>query len=611
VPETTFYLDVDAVEPLQRQLRQRIIDTILVGTLQPGDRMPASRRLARDLGIARNTVTLTYQQLIADGYLVGRERSGVFVGDLLHEAGRSPLPDDQKRTPLVRRPWHGRMQTVVRIDADWSPPPSWELNPYPFLDGSYDASLSPLSEWRDAVRAAFASAEFNDWNKDFAEIDDKRLVHEIRTKALPRRGIQASPDEILIMTGARQAMALLCRALVPRNARVVVEEPGFPEFCQLARLQGAEVAFQRVDHHGMAVDEGLDGAQLVFLTPGCQYPTGAQLSRPRRKALLERAEREDMLLVEYDLPASGGFADKAEPALYSMDPAGRVVYVADLCDVLSPGLGIGFVVADAELIRDLRRLRALTGGGAPRSAQRIASFFLSLGHYEALMVRLHRVLRERLIALRDGFNYYLPQLVVIDPRFTGTAMWVEGPEILSARQLATEAAKRGILIEASDRFYSGELRRGNQFRMGVTGLSAGKIREGVALLAKVLQELFQPVIDRLDPALPSWLPGSEVAACMTGSKLLGRTTYGDPYEIDVLADGSLIGKCGYAHEDCDTGRWWMEDDYFCRQWSEWCYGEATRFLVVLEGDEMRWYRSDMVMFNRFVLRRPEQIRPAA
>lgn len=597
----TFYIDYDAAETLQTQLRQRIVDAIVAGSIQPGDRLPSSRKLAQDLGIARNTVTLTYQQLVADGYLAGRERSGVFVSDALLEGVR-PGQGRGARAPVARRPWRARAQTLVRVEAEGRPPPSWDLNPYPFLDGSYDTSLAPRSEWRDAVRAALSAAEFNDWGQDAGEVDDRRLIHEIRTKALPRRGVQANADEILITSGVRESMSLICRALVSRSARVVMEEPGFPDLHQLLRLQGAAVTHQPVDGSGIVVDGRLDGADLIFVTPGCHYPTGAHLSMPRRKALLDAAERGESLVVEYDLPASGGFADKAAPALFSMIGSGRVAYLADLCDVLSPALGVGFIVADPELIRDLRKLRTVTGGGVPRSVQRIASFFLSLGHYDALLARQHRVLRERLNALRDALNYYLPQLVAIDPRSNGSAIWVEGPASLSARQLANEAAKRGVLIEASERFYCGEDKPDNKFRMGVTGLGKEKIREGVALLSKVLQGLSSPLIDRLDPDRPTWLTGEALARRLSGSRLLCRTAYGDPYEIDVMPDGTLVGRAGYAHEDCDTGSWWIEGEYWCRRWEGWSYGEVARFLTVVDGEEIRWYRSDLVLFNRGILR---------
>ncbi|WP_374570647.1 PLP-dependent aminotransferase family protein [Phenylobacterium sp.] len=583
------------------QLRQRVIDAIVSGSLQPGVRMPSTRRLSVDLGIARNTVSLVYQQLVADGYLTGRERSGVFVSDALFEAVRTGRYREERHPPAAS-PWRPRLQAVVRAEGEGRAPPSWELNPYPFLDGAYDASLSPGSEWRDAVRSTLSTREFAEWSQDGGELDDPRLIHEIRTKILPRRGVQAGADEVLVVGGRRAAFSLLIRAFVNRGTRAAVEEPGFPDLVQLLRLQGAEVAPTAVDAEGIVEDEVDRGAGLVFVTPACQFPTGARLSQKRRRRLLEQAEADDRLIIEYDLAASGGFTDQAAPALRGMDQAGRVIYVADLCDVLGPGLGLGFIVADADLVRELRRLRTLIAGPAPRAAQRTAAFFLSLGHYDAILGRQQRVLRERLNALRDALNYHLPQLVAIDPRSNGTAIWVEGPAELSARQLANEAARRGVLIEPADRFYATPGAAPNQFRMGVTAIAAGNIRDGVAILAEVIRSLTQPSLDQLDPQAHAWMDGDALRTKMSGAKLLCRTAYGDPYEVDVLPDGRLIGKAGYAHEDCDVGSWWMEGDFWCRRWKEWSYGETARFLTVVEGDQIRWYRSDRLLFNRGVIK---------
>ncbi|MFN3521222.1 MAG: PLP-dependent aminotransferase family protein [Phenylobacterium sp.] len=599
--EAVFYLDKNGPQSLQTQLRQRVIDAIVSGSLEPGVRMPSTRRLSADLGIARNTVSLVYQQLVADGYLAGRERSGVFVSDALFEAVRIGRHREE-RQPSAVSPWRSRLQTVVRTEGEGRAPPNWELNPYPFLDGAYDASLSPGPEWRDAVRSTLSAQEFAEWSQDGGELDDARLVHEIRTKILPRRGVQAGADEVLIVGGRRAAFSLLIRAFVNRGMRAAVEEPGFPDLGQLLRLHGADVTPTPVDANGMVVDEIDPGAGLVFLTPACQYPTGARLSERRRRRLLEQAEAGDRLVVEYDLAASGGFTDKAAPALRGMDQVGRVIYVADLCDVLGPGLGLGFIVADADLVRELRRLRTLIAGSAPRAAQRTAAFFLSLGHYDVILGRQQRVLRERLNALRDALNYHLPQLVAIDPRSNGTAIWVEGPAELSTRQLANEAAKRGVLIEPADRFYAAPGAASSQFRMGVTAIPAGKIREGVAILAEVIRSLTQPSLDRLDPAAHAWMEGAALRERISGAKLLCRTAYGDPYEVDVLPDGRLVGKAGYAHEDCDVGSWWMEGDFWCRRWNEWSYGETARFLTVIDGDQIRWYRSDRLLFNRGVIK---------
>ena len=122
--DAVFYLDRDGPQSLQTQLRQRVIDAIVSGSLEPGVRMPSTRRLAADLGIARNTVSLVYQQLVADGYLVGRERSGVFISDALFEAVRTGRHREERQAP-TSAPWRSRLQTVVRAEGEGRAPPNW------------------------------------------------------------------------------------------------------------------------------------------------------------------------------------------------------------------------------------------------------------------------------------------------------------------------------------------------------------------------------------------------------------------------------------------------------------------------------------------------------
>jgi GntR family transcriptional regulator/MocR family aminotransferase len=264
------------------------------------------------------------------------------------------------------------------------------------------------------------------------------------------------------------------------------------------------------------------------------------------------------------------------------------------------------IVAPAEVIRELRKVRSLVAGPAPRSAQRTGALMISLGHHDAAAAKVRRAIRERLTALRDALNYYLPRLVLIDPKLSGSSIWVTGPPGLKASLLAKEAASRGVLIEPASRFFQHEGDGANAFRMGVASIPADRIRAGVAALADVIHELTDPSLDRLNVAKRTWLSSDEIEVQMRGSLLLCRTAYGDPYSVDVRPDGTLIGKAGYAHEDCDEGEWWIEGEHWCRRWKIRSYGETACFLTVIEGDQVRWYKDDLILFNRGVIVRPAE-----
>lgn len=597
----TFTLDEESGLSLQQQIRERLIHAIASGVLEPGSRAPSSRSLAKRIGVARNTVLLVYQQLVADGYLSGKERSGLYVCEDLSEVASRHLQRSEPETPKPPRAWRALMKRRSKIDWTRQIPPDWALYPHPFLEGCLDADLSSVTEWREAARGALAAREFPEWAMNFSESDDEKLITEIRTKILPRRGIQAQADEILITEGWKQAIDLVAQLFVEAKTRVAIEDPGLPELRELLRLQGADVLTQPVDEDGVIVDSRLNDRSVIFATPTRQAPTGAQMSRTRQKALLRKAESENALIVEIDFGMSGVGERRLPPALKSADALERVIYVSDLCEVFGPGLRLGFVVAPAAVIREMRQVRSLVAGPAPRAAQRIGALLMALGHYDTACLRVRKAISERLTALRDALNYHLPHLVLIDPKLSGSSIWVTGPPGLDARLLASEAAKRGLLIEPSARFYAREGAGVSAFRMGVSSLRADRIRSGVAILAQVIHELTDPSLDRLDPKRRTWLDGDKIAETMGGATLLCRTVYGDPYSVDVRADGTLVGKAGYAHEDCDEGEWWVEDDKWCRRWNAWSYGETARYFTVVEGDQIKWYKDDLVLFNRGVL----------
>lgn len=598
--QLNFVIDLEDGAPLQQQIRERLIHAIATGILEPGGRAPASRSLASRLGVSRNTVLIVYQLLTAEGYLVARERSGLFVAGDLIEIASHRLTKAPSETTQPSPPWRALIKRRSRIDWSRRIPPDWALHPFPFLEGCLDAELSFMGEWRDASRAAFTAHEFNAWSREFAEGDDDKLLHEVRTKILPRRGIEAREDEVLITEGWKQGLDLIVQLFVGAKRPVAIEEPGLPEIRELLRLHRAGVVVQPVDQEGLVVDGRLDRCELVVVTPRRHAPTGVSMPRARQKQLLRKMAEQDGLIVEIDLSNDGANASQA-PAMKSLDEAGRILHISNLCEVFGPGLRLGVIVASAEVIRELRKVRSLVAGPAPRAAQRIGALLISLGHHDTAAAKVRRAISERLTALRDALNYYLPRMVLIDPKLSGTSIWVTGPPGLDAALLAKEAATRGVLIEPAKRFFHDDRNGKNAFRMGVSSLSVGRIRAGVAELAKVIHELTDPALDRLDGGAPSWLSAEELASAMPDSTLLCRTAYGDPYSVEVHADGRLVGKAGYAHEDCDVGSWWIEDDHWCRRWNNWSYGETAKFLTVLEGDQIRWYKDDLILFNRGII----------
>lgn len=593
MPDTIIYLDPSSPLNLQKQIRQKLVDGILSGALPPGHKLPSSRKLSQQLDVARNTVVLAYQQLVAEGYLVSRARSGIFVNEAMLDTrigyGRERVPTSAAENAAwkkrIKRP--GKAGRVIAQDL-----PNWNSYPYPFIDGKFDSSLFPLAEWREASRLALGVAEVEDWSTGSGDADDAMLVDEIRSKILTRRGIQARSDEILITMGTQNSLYLINRLLTDRSVTAAIEEPGNSEMRELFWQSSATVVPQPVDDEGILVDDKLSRCNLVYVTPSHQVPTAVLMSPRRREALLSAAQRDDFLIIEDDYECEINYMDRPHPALRSMDDSGRVIYVASFSKVLAPGIRLGFIVADSLFIQRARALRRKVMNHPPLNNQRAAAFFLSLGHYDSLMMRLGRVLQERRMALRDALNWMRGVPMEISPEVGGTTYWVRTPKEFDVEAFAHAAAQRGILIEPVKHYYADEDNAENCFRMGVTSLGADQIRPGVTKLVDLIRSQVKEQVEHLSTTSGIWLKGDALVAAMTGATVLYQEVYGAPCTIKYHPDGTMTGVLGFSNEEQDAGRWRIDGDRWYRQWSHWNYGEEKGYYIVIDGEQIKWFNSD-------------------
>jgi GntR family transcriptional regulator/MocR family aminotransferase len=593
MPDTIIYLDPDSPLNLQNQIRQKLVDGVLSGALPPGHKLPSSRKLAQQLDVARNTVVLAYQQLVAEGYLVSRARSGIFVNEQMLES-RVGYNDD--RAPEIKAEaaaWKRRTKhPIIAGRTIVQNLPNWNRYPYPFIDGKFDPSLFPLAEWREASRLSLSVADVNEWSTGSGDADDPMLINEIRSKILTRRGIQARSDEILITMGAQNSLYLVSRLLADRTVTAAIEDPGNSEVRGLLRQVSAKVMPQPVDSQGIVVDEQLGRCDLVYVTPSHQIPTAVLMSPQRREALLDAAVRDDFLVIEDDYECEINYLDHPQPALRSMDQTGRVIYVASFSKVMAPGIRLGFIVADAQFIQRARALRRTVMNHPPLNNQRAVAFFLSLGHYDALMMRLGRVLKERRMALRDALNWMRGVPMEISPEVGGTTYWVRTPTDFDIEAFARAAAQRGILIEPVKHYYYDEDAAESCFRMGVTSLPVEQIRPGVTRLVELIRTQVKDDVEHLSTTEGEWLKGDALVAAITGATVLYQEVYGAPCTIKYHPNGTMTGVLGFSNEEQDTGRWRIDDDRWYRQWHHWNYGEEKGYSIVIDGQQIKWFNSD-------------------
>ncbi|MEH6579040.1 MAG: PLP-dependent aminotransferase family protein [Amphritea sp.] len=480
-----FHLSPDSDSSLQQQIREQISKAIIEGHIPVDIPLPSTRKLAEILSVSRNTVILAYEHLIDDGYLISRERAGFYVNEeMLKSSVRDEVdieipqgtsPDWQHSLKL--RPSKDKLNKLAR----------WQDYPYPFIYGQLDPKMFPTNHWRECSRESVSVGAIRDWSGDRYDDDDALLIEQIHTRILPRRGVWADPEEILITVGAQHALYMTLRLLLDSKSTFGLEDPGYPDLTRIASCTGAQIRPLDVDSEGLVINEQLDDCDLIFTTPSHQFPTTVTLPMERRLALLEQASNKNFLIIEDDYECETTFAANPTPALKSLDRNGRVIYLGSLSKTLSPGLRLGYMVGPKELIREVREYRRMMMRHPPMNNQRAVGLFLARGYHDSLIRSLVQVYEERWKEVGDALQECLPESAK-PPVFGGSSYWVKGPEGLDARELKRLALEKGVVLESGDIYFYRPAPL-NFFRLGYSSIATERIRPGIERVAEIIHKL--------------------------------------------------------------------------------------------------------------------------
>ena len=482
-----FVLEPGASQSLQGQLREALVKAILDRRIPIDVPLPSSRELARQLGIARNTVVLAYQHLVDENYLESHERRGYFVNPDILE-GRVDMPKPVKPTDAVddntKNPGPDCVLDLL-VQRNINRPQDWRRFEYPFIYGQTDSSLFPVNDWREASRLSLRVDAISRWTQDRTDHDDELLVEQIHTRVLPRRGVWAEREEILITTGAQNALFLIAQLLLDKSSVAGIEDPCYVDARNIFKLfAGARETF-KVGAEGVETDARLARCKLLYVTPSHQCPTTTTMPYAARQALLEQARQHDVTIIEDDYESELNFVGKPTPALKSLDTDHRVIYVGSLSKTLAPGLRIGFMVGPRAFIEQARALRRLMYRHPPTNIQRTVAHFLALGHHDSALLRLTKTFKRRWQVMDEALKQYAP-LSASAPTFGGTSFWVRLPEHVDASELEILAAEQGIVINAGNSYFSDRNGPRNYCRLGYSSIDEALIEPGLERLAGLI-----------------------------------------------------------------------------------------------------------------------------
>jgi GntR family transcriptional regulator/MocR family aminotransferase len=427
-------LDRASPVPLSRQLAAALRRAAADGSFGAGARLPSTRGLAAQLGIARSTVVAVFEQLAAEGYIEPRQGSGYFIAAPLAPAAAAAPASDGAATARTTSRFAQSLRLVT---------PDWRKSPRPFELGYAEVDNRLIASWkRLASRVLSARARRNwDYGEPQGEPALRRAIAEYLAAA---RGVRCRPEQIVVTSGTQQGLSLAARILVDPGDPVWVEDPCYRAAVEILRAAEPRIVPVPVDAGGLDVAAGrrIDATppRLVYTTPSRQYPLGMAMPIARRRELLDWAERAGSWIVEDDYESEFQQPGRALSSLQGLDRAGRVVYLGTFSKLLFPSLRLGYAVLPDDLVPPFVAARYLADRHSSGALQAMMTEFMLDGHFARHLKRMRAHYRERQEFLIDLLVRRLGGLLAIPAVESGMYMTALLPADWSDRAAAAALA---------------------------------------------------------------------------------------------------------------------------------------------------------------------------
>ena len=472
------FLELDGHGPHYSQLTRAMKSAILSGRLAAGARLPPTRVLAEDLGVSRITVLTAYEQLRAEGYIVGRVGSGSYVST----SQADPMPP-RRTTPRSIAPLT-RYAKRARQLADWS------------ITAKHRDRRLDMQYGRPQVNPTLGAI----WGRELAWAATHTKLDCTNIQGLPalreqicdyvarRRGIRTSPDQVLIVGGTQQAVALTSRVLLDEGDEVALEEPHYFSASQQFSAHGASLLAIPTDHEGLVCSAlPKQAPRLVMVTPSHQFPAGPALSLSRRQELLRYARETGCWIMEDDYDNELRYDASALPALRSLDGDDRVIYVGTFSRVMFGALRLGYMVLPEALCGDFINAKYLCDRGSPAIEQAALAHFMEYGGFERHLRYVTRELGARRRELIAGLQQHAGDRVQIADSHAGmhVTAWLPNYDHAQVDALIADAHERGLgLYSIAPHYRKPPDVPG--LALGYCGLSRAQLQEAMQLFGECL-----------------------------------------------------------------------------------------------------------------------------
>jgi GntR family transcriptional regulator/MocR family aminotransferase len=462
---------------------------ILSGSLAVDTRLPASRQLARDLGVNRITVENAYAELEAEGLILSRLGSGTYI---LPPDPLLSIPKNNADTswPLWQQAVSTSDDTIsgtirnIKLDGRHHSPP------ISFSSGIGDANMFPAEEFRKALQSVMRRDGYA--ALDYGEHNGYGPLRESITHILASQGLHTRPENILITAGSQQALSLVSQLLLRPGDVILVESPTYSGALDLFRALGFKVVGIPVDGQGMQVD-GLEKLlqqhhpRLIYTIPNFHNPTGTCLPGARRRQLLVLADRYNVPILEDDFVGDLRYEGRTQPALKALDPGGRVIYVSTFSKMLMPGLRVGFLAAEGPVYERLVDFKRVNDLSTSTLVQHALEAYVTVGRYQAHLHRSCQIFRKRRDVMIAALQRYLPTGVHFDAPQGGLFIWLSLAKGLTSEELLPLAWEEGVDFAPGSPFFPEEIGSSNWLRLNFVVQTPTEIEEGIKRLSKAIK----------------------------------------------------------------------------------------------------------------------------
>jgi GntR family transcriptional regulator/MocR family aminotransferase len=484
VPPIPVHVERGGGEPLHHQVYRELVQLILSGRLRPRARLPSSRLLAGELGVARNTVLLALEQLLSEGYVETRHGSGTYVSQELPDIAPLRLRGHEQQGR--GRPRLARRARALVSPANRPIPAQGLLRP-----GEPDCAGFPFGLWARLVAESWrAPARAVLLGGDAAGHAPLRAA--IAEYLAAARGVGCTAEQVIIVSGIRQALAIVARLLLDPGDTVWLENPGYPGLRGPLLAAGATLVPVEVDGEGLSLAAGQRTAarpRLICIAPSHQYPLGMTMSVARRLALLDHARQVNAWIFEDDYDSEWRYAGRPLAAMQGLDRDGRVLYAGTFSKILFPSIRLGYVVLPEPLVAPFLAARQALDDQPAVVAQPALAAFIADGHLAAHLRRQRRRYRARQELLLAAARRHLGGLLEVGADPGGMHLIGYLHSELAARMDDQEASRRaaavGIAAPALSSHWIGQARQ-HGLLLGYTALPERQIDAVVGRLAKTL-----------------------------------------------------------------------------------------------------------------------------